>query len=142
MASISEADETGGPARGGARLCACGPLDRLAVGLSGACVIHCLALPTLAAVLPILGVWAHSEWVHLALLLAAAPLSAAALLGRAGRSLGVALLAAFALGLMAYAALADMPSGTETALTVIGATTLAVAHLWNARRRARLGPVC
>jgi hypothetical protein len=142
MASISEADVESGRDGDRLRLCACGPLDRLAVGLSGACLLHCLALPALAAMLPILGVWAHAEWVHLALLLAAAPLSAAALLRRGRRDWGLCIVAALALTLMAIGAIADIPSATETALTVVGALTLAAAHLWNARRRVAQGSAC
>lgn len=35
------------------------------IGLSALCVLHCVALPVLAALLPALSVWTEAEWVHL-----------------------------------------------------------------------------
>jgi hypothetical protein len=142
MASISETDEDLARETGPLRLCACAPLDRLAVGLSGACVFHCLALPALAAALPVLGVWAQAEWVHVTLLLVAAPLSAAALLSTGGRGRGVLTLAGAGLALMALGALAPASAAVEIVLTVAGSLMLAAAHIWNGRRRAQRGLAC
>jgi hypothetical protein len=113
-------------------------LDGAAIGASLLCLVHCIGLPILFALLPALSSIGlpSSEWLHLALLLTAVPLSALALVGgyRAhGRivplALGVVGLAGLALGL----ALASMP-GAETAFTVIGSLSLAVAHIGNWRR--------
>ncbi|MDP1874908.1 MerC domain-containing protein [Phenylobacterium sp.] len=108
-------------------------LDGSAIGLSGLCLIHCLALPVAAAFAPLLGVWSEAEWVHLTLVLLAAPLSAGALLlTRPRRPLAIAL-AATGLALMATAL--SYPDA-ETLMTVAGGLTLAGGHLVNWRGRA------
>lgn len=117
-----------------------GWLDSLAVGASTACLIHCLALPLLIALLPALaGVLDVGEGFHRALFGLAVPVSSIALLvghkrhgqitPAAGGLTGLALLAS---GLLAGQAAA------ETALTVSGSLLLASAHLMNWRLRARL----
>lgn len=40
--------------------------DAIGIGLSGLCLIHCLALPVLLSLGPAL-VWMENEWVHLGL---------------------------------------------------------------------------
>lgn len=113
-------------------------LDGSAMSLSGLCLVHCLALPVLAALLPALGPWTHAEWVHVAIVLFAAPIAAFALARpvhgeRPPRALtalgglGVALLALGAFGSPAI----------ETPVTVAGSLCLAAAHLWNWRRHGR-----
>ncbi len=106
--------------------------DLAAISLSGLCLIHCLALPVLAVALPILGVWSEMEWVHRAFIGIAAPISMWALSqgGRRGRTRRV-MLAATGLGLMVAGAAGV---GDETAMTVAGGLTLAVAHVLNLRR--------
>ncbi|WP_413894670.1 MerC family mercury resistance protein [Pantoea ananatis] len=47
--------------------------------MSGLCLLHCLALPLLAAALPLFGVWAEAEWVHVVFVAIAAPLAGLAL---------------------------------------------------------------
>ena len=42
--------------------------DSLGAFLSGACVVHCVALPSLAFMSPVLAQLSESEWVHLGLL--------------------------------------------------------------------------
>ena len=54
-------------------------LDTSAITLSGLCVIHCLALPVMAAFLPVAGVWAEAEWVHKVFVLFAVPVSGLAI---------------------------------------------------------------
>jgi len=106
--------------------------DFAAISLSGLCLIHCLALPVLAVALPVLGVWSETEWVHWAFIAMALPISLLALsrgqkTGRARR----VMLAATGLGLMIAGAAGV---GDETAMTVAGGLTLAVAHVLNLRR--------
>ncbi|MFN3521956.1 MAG: MerC domain-containing protein [Phenylobacterium sp.] len=110
-------------------------LDRSAIGLSGLCLIHCLALPAAAVALPMLGSLASAEWVHVAFVALAAPLSAFAL-GRSGawRSPLLAGLAAFGLGLLAAGAFVAPTHGLETAMTVVGGLCLALCHGLNLRR--------
>ena len=40
--------------------------DAIGIGLSGLCMVHCLALPVLLSLAPALA-WMESEWTHLAL---------------------------------------------------------------------------
>lgn len=54
-------------------------LDVSAVGLSALCLIHCLALPALSLLLPVLGLWAQAEWIHVAFIVAATPVAILAL---------------------------------------------------------------
>lgn len=111
--------------------------DLVAVGLSAACMVHCLAWPLAVAFLPVLGPLAGAEWIHWLFVGLAAPLSfwllawpprggARALpLGLAVA--GVALLAAGAAGWPRHE--------LETPVTVLGASLVAGAHLINWRRR-------
>lgn len=100
--------------------------DLTALGLSGLCMVHCLALPLAAAALPILGVWAEAEWVHWAFALTATPISLWALTRRPRPApLGLGLLG---LGLL-YAGAAEFPTHeAETVVTVTGGLILALAH--------------
>lgn len=115
-------------------------LDSAALGLSGLCLAHCLALPLLATALPLFGAWAEAEWVHTLFVLVAAPLTAAALI-RPGHGLkpsGV-LIAAGAAGLLLLAFGALGPATLERAATVSGSLLLAGAHIFNWRRRLACG---
>lgn len=112
--------------------------DALAVGISGLCLAHCLALPVLAVAFPLLGVFSHSAWVHILFFCAAAPVSALALRATGGwRHPGVR--AFFLLGITALAA--GLPWGwpevVEVILTSLGGASLVVAHLLNLRRTSR-----
>lgn len=112
-------------------------LDASAVGLSGLCLAHCLAVPAAAAFLPVLGTWAEAEWVHLAFLAAAAPISIAALARSGGwRAPSVLGLALIGIGLLASGALFAPGEGAELAMTVAGGLALAAAHTLNWRRLA------
>ncbi|MEM9233405.1 MAG: MerC domain-containing protein [Pseudomonadota bacterium] len=106
-------------------------IDLGAAGLSGLCVLHCLALPVLAAFLPLAGTVSEMEWVHKALVLMAAPLSLYAVLGKRPHFFGPVfiMLATAGLSLLTLAAFAEPLHDYETPLTVIGAVLLASAHL-------------
>ncbi len=113
-------------------------LDASAVALSSLCLVHCLALPLLAAALPLFGAWAEAEWVHLLFVAIAAPLTGFAL-WRAHRqqSLPAAawMVATLGLALLLAGALEWPSHDSETPLTVAGSLLLAATHVWNARRR-------
>lgn len=113
-------------------------LDASAVALSSLCLVHCLALPLLAAALPLFGAWAEAEWVHLLFVAIAAPLTSFAL-WRAHRqqSLPAAawMIATLGLALLLAGALEWPSHDSETPLTVAGSLLLAATHVWNARRR-------
>lgn len=115
-------------------------LDGTAVGLSGLCMVHCLALPVAAGFLPLAGAWAEAEWVHLAFLAAAVPTSILALWKSGGWADPVtAGLAAVGLSGLAMGAVAFPSHDWETALTVAGGLLLAAAHVRNWRRGHRHG---
>ncbi|KAF1712378.1 hypothetical protein CSC70_02320 [Pseudoxanthomonas kalamensis DSM 18571] len=113
-------------------------LDASAVVLSTLCLIHCLALPLLAALLPLFGAWAHDEWVHVVFAGVALPLSGLAL-WRAHRQAPLPA----AMWLMATAGLGGLVLGAagwpshdwETPVTVGGSLLLVATHLWNWSRR-------
>ncbi|MBO9827041.1 MerC domain-containing protein [Xanthomonas sp. A2111] len=114
--------------------------DASAMLLSGLCLLHCLALPLLAAALPLFGVWAEAEWVHVVFVAIAAPLAGLALWrGHRRDALPWPLWALAALGLLGLLAGAfGIPDeASETAMTVSGSVALASAHLWNWRRHRR-----
>jgi hypothetical protein len=109
-------------------------LDASAIGLSGLCLIHCLALPLVAALTPAVAAWAGAEWIHGAVVLVAVPLSALAL-WRRGQRLSVAIPAVLGLALLALGALHWPEAALETPITVAGSLALAAAHLTNWRGR-------
>lgn len=114
-------------------------LDASAVVLSGLCLVHCLVLPLLVALLPVLGAWAQQEWVHALLVALAAPLSGYALwCAHRRRRLPPPLWALAVLGLSCLVAGAGewFGPGSETPVTVAGSLLLAAAHLWNWMRHA------
>lgn len=107
-------------------------LDASAISLSGLCMAHCLVLPLVAALSPLLAAWAEAEWVHVAVIAMAAPLSALALWRRGQRPAVIALalsgLTLMGLGLWPFHVF-------ETPLTVGGSLLLAGGHIVNWKRR-------
>lgn len=115
-------------------------LDGLAIAVSAACLVHCLALPVLLALLPAWSQWLDlPETVHLWLLLFALPLSSLVLWrarnqsagGRQSLWLGLAGLSGMTAGILVEG------QALETIVTSIGATVLASAHVVNWRGRVR-----
>lgn len=113
-------------------------LDSAAIGASLLCLIHCIGLPILFALLPALASIGlpSSEWLHLLLLLTAIPVSALALVGgwRAHGRVVPMLLGALGLAGLAAGLAFDSVPGAETALTVAGSLALAMAHIGNWQR--------
>lgn len=102
-------------------------IDGVAISLSGLCLIHCLALPVVSAVLPVAGSWAEIEWIHKAFVVAALPFSLLALASeRATGIIGGLIASGFVL--LAAAAFAEPLHDHETALTLLGALLLASGH--------------
>ncbi|HWK41369.1 MAG TPA: MerC domain-containing protein [Croceibacterium sp.] len=114
-------------------------LDRMGMMISGICLIHCLALPLIAALLPFFAVTLPGdEWTHRVLLGMALPVTGFALLRgwRRHRAAGPAITGAVGLGLIATALF--VPEETmEVALTVVGGLIVIRAHIgnWRAHRR-------
>lgn len=107
-------------------------LDRIAIGLSGICLVHCLATAVfLAAVSSIGGLLGapiiHEVGLTLAMVLAAVALGRGALVH--GYMLPIAI-GALGLGVMAGAL--QLPhDGTEAAYTMIGVGIVALGHRLN-----------
>ena len=111
-------------------------LDLAAMGLSAACLAHCLLLPLVLALLPAFSsALAVPEAVHLAAFGFAVPASGWAML-RGYRSHGLVhplLLGSAGLGALGLGALAGLPWLVETGCTVAGSLLLIAAHLRNWR---------
>lgn len=112
-------------------------LDASAITLSGLCLIHCLALPALAVVLPLAGLRAEQEWVHQVFALSALPVTAFAMTRpfHDGARTSFILLAGTGLALLIGAAFIEGLHDFETPLTVTGALLLATAHIRRWRRQ-------
>jgi hypothetical protein len=107
-------------------------LDLASMGLSGLCVVHCLALPFLVAALPFLGIFSQNDLVHQVLVSVAAPLSALAL-WRSGGWRKPTVVLPMAAGLLMLAAAAFIPDlePVEAVMSVAGALLVAAAHVVN-----------
>lgn len=118
-------------------------LDRVAVVLSGLCLLHCLALPIVIVSLPFVAQFAETHW-HTPMLLIAVPVSTVAIVigyRRHGNRLIVAA-GALGLGLLIFGAtIAHAHYGVvaDRVLTVGGSLLLATVH-WQNSRRLRLHP--
>ncbi|WP_162301897.1 MerC domain-containing protein [Croceibacterium ferulae] len=115
-------------------------LDGFALAASAACMVHCLALPLVLALLPVLsGTLVESEGFHLLVLILALPTSALGLWASRvpGGSMGPLLAGAAGLGLLTLALLAG--EAAERVITLAGSLLLAGAHVanWRARRSRR-----
>jgi hypothetical protein len=113
-------------------------IDGLAVSASLLCLAHCLALPLLAAGLPMLGLFlTHSTLVHALLLALALPLGIWAL-ARGRRQAGWLPLLLGLAGFALMGAAIFAPEPVERSVTVAGVSLVAIAHWrnWRAGRRA------
>ena len=123
-------------------------LDGAAIGLSGLCLLHCLALPFFVGALPMLLPFTESH-LHAQMLYAAIPLSAVAIgIGYARHRNSRVVLTAFA-GISLLLVGATVAHGSlgltaDRLFTISGSIVLAAAHLWNGllSRRHRCLTVC
>jgi hypothetical protein len=109
-----------------------GRLDRLAMGLSGLCLVHCLATAVLLGLVASIGGFLGQPIFHEVGLTLAMFLGAIAL-GRGALEHGFVLptaIGALGLGVMA-GALTLHEGGTEPLYTVAGVTILALGHRLN-----------
>lgn len=114
-------------------------LDRFAIGLSGLCVVHCLATSVLVALMSTAGGLLLNPIFHEVGLTIAILLGAVAL-GRGYMSHGYAMpvaMGSFGLGVMAGAmTLPHDSSGMESLYTIMGVGLLAFGHDLNRRATA------
>ena len=107
-------------------------LDRLAMGLSGLCAVHCVATVVLLGVVASAGGLLGKPIIHEAGLSLAMIIGAVAL-GRGIREHGFllpSLVGVVGLAIMAYA-MTLHESGLEPAFTIIGVSVLALGHRLN-----------
>ena len=107
-------------------------LDRLAIGLSGLCIVHCLATTVLLALVASAGGFLGAAWIHELGLTLAMAMGAVALyrgIVEHGYTMPSAV-GGLGLGVMA-GALTLPHDGTEALYTVIGVAILALGHRLN-----------
>jgi hypothetical protein len=110
-------------------------LDRLAIGLSGLCAVHCLTTAVAVGLLSSLAGVMHAPIIHEAGLAIAMVLGVIAL-GQGARKHGMILpVAVGALGLGIMAGALSLPHGWsgETVYTLLGVALLAFGHELNRR---------
>ncbi|MGI4875890.1 MAG: MerC domain-containing protein [Janthinobacterium lividum] len=124
-------------------------LDWMAIGASGLCLVHCLALPLIVAFLPALGL-AGGDRTHWLLLAFAVPTSLWALGRGRNRATAPLLIASGGLLLMTVAVVRFEGQAADRWLTVAGVLLVAAAHIlrWRLIHRghghgfAGRNPVC
>jgi hypothetical protein len=111
-------------------------LDGAGIAISVLCLLHCLALPILVALVPAIDAYLpvkDDHVVHVWLLAIAAPVSIAAL-GLGARSLGVGrwlALGSLGLAAMLLGVVYPFAAAGERIVTAVGVTLLAAAHFGN-----------
>lgn len=107
-------------------------LDRLAIGLSGLCLVHCLATSVAFALLASAGSVLGATWIHEAGLVLAMLMGGLAL-GKGVVEHGYAMPSAVGgLGLGVMAGALTLPhDGSEAMATIIGVSILALGHRLN-----------
>lgn len=108
--------------------------DYAGICISALCMIHCLALPVLIAVMPVLGaVFEGQEWIH-QLLVAFAFIAVNFAFFRGISAHGrfePFLIASIGLVLLVTALVVGEEHWAEKLLTVVGALVTAGGHFWN-----------
>ena len=107
-------------------------LDRMAIGLSGLCLVHCLATTVLLALVSATGSLLGANWIH-EVGLGLAMIMGAIALGRGILEHGYSMPSAIGgLGLGVMAGALTLPhDGTEALYTVVGVAILALGHRLN-----------
>lgn len=107
-------------------------MDRMAIGLSGLCIVHCLATAVTFGLLASFSHMLGAPWIHEVGLSIAMVLGGFAL-GRGAAEHGFLLpVAVGSLGLGVMAGALTLPhDGTESLCTVIGVAILALGHRLN-----------
>lgn len=106
-------------------------IDRAGITISALCLVHCIGLPILASLSPVLGLLAENESVHKALvLLAIIPAALSFVPNRAYKFTPlISSFGFFGVVALLVSAFFEPLHDYETVLTVIGASALSAAHL-------------
>ena len=113
--------------------------DKTAIGLSLLCALHCLAFPLMVVMLPsFAALGLDGEAFHLWMVLAVIPTSVFALTLGCKRHQRYRVVLVGSVGLLiltatAIAGAALLGETAEKALTLLGATVIALGHYWNYR---------
>lgn len=112
-------------------------LDRVAIGLSGLCVLHCLALPVILIAAPFLGGFADDH-LHAQMLVLVLPISVIALATGFRRHQNRHIIAWAVVGMVLLVLggtvmHAQFGLVMDRVFTIGGSAVLAVAHWYNAR---------
>ncbi|MEA1070948.1 MerC domain-containing protein [Sphingomonas sp. LY29] len=107
-------------------------LDRMAIGLSGLCLVHCVATSVFLAAVASAGGMLGADWVH-EVGLVLAMIMAGLALGKGILSHGYTMPSAVGgLGLGVMAGALTMPhDGSEAAYTMVGVAIVALGHRLN-----------
>lgn len=121
--------------------------DRFAIILSGICAIHCVAMPIVASLMPLLattiqhGYDLHEFWFHQFILVFILPISLFALVAgfRCHKEITPIVIGGIGLGVLVIMALFAealishhiIPRSGETVLTIIGGIVHAIGHVLN-----------
>ncbi len=133
--------------------------DRIAIALSGTCVVHCVALPIIAGLIPVLeniirhdGNHLHEFWFHQFILLFILPISIFALISgyRFHKKLVPILISGAGLLVLVFTAIFAedlivahvIPHSGETWLTIAGGIIHAFGHILNYRETKSLRVKC
>ncbi len=110
--------------------------DVMAITISSLCVLHCLAVPIIAATLPIFAALEETEWLHKLLVMLSAPVTGFALMQTRKHFIDPIFLSAAVLGLgvLVISAFLERFHPQEQIMTVAGAGLLIFAHAWRWRR--------
>jgi len=104
-------------------------VDGLGIGISGACIVHCLFLPLIISALPALESWFEAEWVHQIMVLLAVPVAGFALFKISQRRFLIGSIMILGIIFLLAGAFLPMLHDYETPLTVTGALLLSGGHL-------------
>ena len=117
--------------------------DKLSICLSLSCIVHCIGLPLLVLMIPSLSsMWISDELTHLLIVIIALPTSIYALFSVFGKNKRYKCLECYkcvifmSIGfvlLFSAFLLHDYGESVEKLVTIIGATILASAHIYNIR---------
>jgi len=116
-------------------------IDRVGIVVSLVCVLHCILLPVSLTVLPMLAIFAEDERIHKALVILAAFPAYFAFFGLSRKQVPMVLKGLAVLGVLVLimGAFVEALHDAEMALTLLGAISLASAHLWNSFGSKRHG---
>ena len=107
-------------------------IDYSGVALSSLCIVHCVLLPVAASTLPIAASIAENELFHKTLVLLAVVPAMLAFSRRSSSKFAPAFRSLGVMGIVTLLASAFVEAfhDMETSLTLVGAFSLASAHIW------------